>query len=159
MVTITPKKLNESDFSAFGEILDKEGEWLSINCGRTKRSKKLVGVEVINEAGASISFFEGEPSVLPIEIRMMERHPLGSQAFMPLSNRPWLVVVAEDDNGKPAPPQAFYVLGGQGVSYNRNVWHHPLLCLESVSDFLVVDYAGSDNLEEYEYPSPYTLTF
>ena len=129
-----------------------------INGGRTRRYNNLDLVDSV-DSDIYVSIFCGEPSVSPVEIEMMERHPLGSQIFFPLQNRPWLIVVASDDSGKPGVPRAFMASGEQGVSYRRNVWHYPLLCLESASDFLVVDRAGSDNLEEYEYPSPYTLTF
>jgi ureidoglycolate lyase len=84
---------------------------------------------------------------------MMERHPFGSQAFIPLERRPFLVVVAEDTDGKPARPRVFLAKPDQGINYLKNVWHHPLLALEQKSDFLIVDRAGKeDNLEEYFFP-------
>ena len=90
---------------------------------------------------------------------MMERHPLGSQAFMPLAVHDWLVVVAPTDAGDRAPDfgrlRCFLARGDQGVSYARNVWHHPLLILQPRQDFLIVDRAGPDgeaadaNLQEH----------
>lgn len=89
---------------------------------------------------------------------MMERHPLGSQSFHPLSNRPWLVVVAADDNGRPAEPQVFLARGSQGINYARNVWHHPLMTLDEVSDFLVMDRDGpGHNLVEFFYEQAYVI--
>ncbi|MNT13540.1 Ureidoglycolate lyase [compost metagenome] len=89
---------------------------------------------------------------------MMERHPLGSQSFSPLSSRPFLVVVAEDDGGRPARPQVFLARGDQGVNYRRNVWHYPLMPLQTVSDFLVADREGpGNNLEEYFFDEPYMI--
>lgn len=80
---------------------------------------------------------------------MVERHPLGSQAFIPMGRFPFLVIIAEDDGGKPKPPRAFITVDGQGVNYARNVWHHPLLALDHESRFLVVDRQGpGNNLEE-----------
>lgn len=95
---------------------------------------------------------------LPHEIEMMERHPLGSQSFSPLSGRPFLVVVAEDDGGRPGRPRVFLARGDQGVNYRRNVWHYPLMPLQAVSDFLVADRDGpGNNLEEYFFDRPYVI--
>ena len=78
----------------------------------------------------------------------MERHPLGSQAFLPLQDRPWLVLVAEDV-ADVASYRAFTATGLQGVNYARNVWHHPLLVLDADSRFLIIDRKGpGNNLEE-----------
>jgi len=79
---------------------------------------------------------------------LMERHPLGSQAFIPLQDRPWLVLVAGDAHDV-ASYRAFTATGKQGVNYARNVWHHPLLVLDDDSRFLIVDRKGpGNNLEE-----------
>jgi len=89
---------------------------------------------------------------------MMERHPFGSQSFSPIDNRPWLVVVAEDEGGKPGRPQVFRADGRQGINYRRNVWHHPLMTLDAVSDFLVVDRLGGGvNLEEFFFDEPFII--
>ena len=102
-----------------------------------------------------VSLFRAEPAALPLRLSMMERHPLGSQAFWPLSGGDWLVAVAPDDNGRPGTPLVFRASGSQGVCYAPNVWHHPLLALSQVSDFLVVDRDGPGvNLEETHYETP-----
>lgn len=89
---------------------------------------------------------------------MMERHPLGSQAFWPLSGGEWLIAVASDHDGIPGTPQVFRATGRQGVCYTPNVWHHPLLALDAVADFLVVDREGpGKNLEELSYRTPYAV--
>jgi ureidoglycolate lyase len=89
----------------------------------------------------------------------MERHPLGTQAFYPLQDRPWLLVVSNaDDPLDPAGLKAFRASGIQGVNYARNIWHHPLLVLEPDSDFLIVDRGGEgDNLEEVWFSEDVTL--
>ena len=85
-----------------------------------------------------------------MSIALMERHPLGSQMFVPLQQRPWLVLVCADPRD-PASYRAFRASGVQGVNYARNVWHHPLLVLDRDSRFLVVDRAGpGNNLEEFD---------
>ena len=89
---------------------------------------------------------------------MMERHPLGSQAFLPLSRRPFLVVVAPDEGGVPGQPVAFVTAPGQGVNYARNVWHHPLIALGETADFVVVDRGGpGDNLQEHVFAALWTV--
>jgi len=88
----------------------------------------------------------------------VERHPLGSQAFYPLSPRPFLVIVAPDRDGTPDRPRAFLATPGQGVNIARNVWHGVLTPLEDESDFLVVDRGGDGlNLEEFTFPQPWTI--
>ena len=91
---------------------------------------------------------------LPIRITMMERHPLGSQAFVPISPYPWLVVVAAaQEDGTPGVPEAFIAASHQGVNYRKGTWHHPLIALQRTSEFLVVDRGGEgDNLEETDLP-------
>ena len=92
----------------------------------------------------------GETVFTPIDIALMERHPLGSQLFAPMQDRPWLVVVCGDPRDA-STYRAFRATGRQGVNYARNVWHHPLLVLDANSLFLVVDRAGpGNNLEEVE---------
>ena len=142
-------------FEPFGQVIepDNADSIRLINGGTTTRFHDLARVDVAAADGRPlINIFRGKPFVLPVEIKMMERHPLGSQAFMPLHDRPFLVVVAPDENGKPGHPRAFVARGGQGVNYDRNVWHHPLIALEDMSDFLVVDRGGEGaNLEEADY--------
>jgi ureidoglycolate lyase len=89
---------------------------------------------------------------------MMERHPLGSQAFFPVTKADWIAVVASDVDGRPGEPRAFLVPGHIGVQYARNVWHHPLIAVGRVSDFLVMDREGDGiNLEEADYDEPYLI--
>jgi len=89
---------------------------------------------------------------------MVERHPFGSQAFYPLSPRPFLIVVAGDLHGTPARPRAFITAPGQGVNIAMNTWHGVLTPLEAESDFLVIDRGGlGNNLEEFFFPEPYLV--
>lgn len=103
---------------------------------------------VTGDGRPAISLFRAKP-LDRLDLTMMERHPLGSQAFMPLSGRPYLVVVAPPGPLEPAAIQAFLAAPSQGVNYAPGVWHHALLALEAVSDFLVVDRAGpEENCDE-----------
>ena len=148
-------------FEPFGQVIEPDNaeEIRLINGGTTTRFHDLAKVDVGTEGGRPlINVFRGKPFSLPIEIAMMERHPLGSQAFVPLHDRPFLIVVAPDEAGRPGRPQAFVAEGGQGVNYARNTWHHPLVSLDMVSDFLVIDRGGDgDNLEEAFYDAPFRI--
>ncbi len=148
--------LTKAAFAPFGDVIEAAGaETLSINEGTTKRFHDLARVDVAAADGHPlINIFRGQPRPRPIAIRMMERHPLGSQAFMPIDRRPYLVVVAAAAAViSPADLTAFTAAGDQGVNYHRGTWHHPLLALEPDSDFLVVDRGGTgDNLDEFWFP-------
>ncbi|OYR11015.1 ureidoglycolate lyase [Brucella grignonensis] len=147
--------LTKAAFAPFGDVIEVDGaERRLINNGTTERFHDLARVEATGtDARVLINIFRGQSFAAPINVVMMERHPFGSQAFIPLNGRSFLVVVAEDVEGKPARPRAFLARGDQGVNYWRNVWHHPLVSLEQTSDFLIVDRAGNENnLEEYFLP-------
>lgn len=150
-VTLTTDVLTKESFAPFGDVLEVEGaERILINEGTTERFHALTTLDVADEGGAAIlSIFRASARPTPIRIAMMERHPLGSQAFFPLSDKPWLVVVSSAEKPAPDNLKAFLARGDQGVQYAKNTWHHPLLIIESVQDFLIADRAGpGDNLEE-----------
>jgi len=148
-LVLRPRRLTREAFRPYGEVIEAEGApGYPINEGTTYRFHDLATVET-GDGRPLVSIFRAQPRPSPIAIRLMERHPLGSQAFMPLQPRDWLVVVAPP--GKPPAPEtleAFRATGSQGVNYAPGVWHHPLLALEPNSDFLVIDRGGEGNLEE-----------
>lgn len=156
---LKPRALNQGSFAAFGKVIEKAGaNSFPINNGTTIRYDDLARAEA-GDGEVVISIFEGQPFALPVTISMMERHPLGSQAFIPVQDLPWLIVVAEDENGIPGEPHAFMARGDQGIQYGRNVWHHPLIALKRMSNFVVVDRRGDgNNLQEINYGEPYFLT-
>jgi len=156
--------LTREAFAPFGDVIETNGaHHYPINNGTTMRFHDLARVETIGEGARTlISIARGDAFTLPLDIRMVERHPLGSQTFFPLHSRPWIVVVAGEEAGKPQAPVAFLVkpdTGGlRGVNYHRNVWHHPLITLEAQGDFLIVDRGGEgNNLEEYFYEEPFRI--
>ncbi|MBX2856574.1 MAG: ureidoglycolate lyase [Rhodobacteraceae bacterium] len=149
--------LTREAFTPFGEVIETEGAHaFPINQGTTTRFHDLCRVDVSDEGGKAIlSIFRGTPRPHPIEIKMLERHPLGSQAFFPLNPEPWLAVVALSTPDGAAPDlnslRCFRANPQQGVNYAKGVWHHPLLCLAPRQDFLIIDRDGSgNNLEEIE---------
>ena len=144
--------LTKKNFSTFGDVIETDGaESILINEGTTERFHNLANIDVKNKGGKPlINIFRGQPKPQPINIRMMERHPLGSQAFIPLKAKPYIIVVAAISKTiGPNDLHAFRAEGNQGVNYKRNLWHHPLLTLESNHDFLVIDRGGpGENCEE-----------
>jgi ureidoglycolate lyase len=150
MRLLSPEPLTREAFRPFGDVIEMEGSaHVTINQGFAERFNDLAHMDVAAEGGSpNVSLFLGAPRGLPIEIRLMERHPLGSQIFYPLQDRPWLVLVAEDVQDT-ASYRAFTASGRQGVNYARNVWHHPLLVLDAESRFIIIDRKGpGNNLEE-----------
>jgi ureidoglycolate lyase len=140
--------LTRESFAPLGYVIETEGaERHSINQGTATRFHRLATADTGDEGRAIISIFRGVPRPFPIAITMLERHPLGSQAFMPLSNDDWLVVVSERPEASAL--RCFRATGTQGVQYAKGVWHHPLLVIASRQDFLIVDREGpGDNVEE-----------
>ncbi|AEA61057.1 ureidoglycolate lyase [Burkholderia gladioli] len=151
MKTLTIEALTRAAFASFGDVIETEGaRQIPINLGTTIRFHDLARVDVAEQGGYTlVNLFRGQPRELPFEVKMLERHPLGSQAFLPLSERPYLVVVAPAGELDPAQIRAFVSNGWQGVNYAKGVWHHPLIALGEVSDFVVVDRGGEgSNLNE-----------
>ena len=148
-------------FEPFGDLIDFDREYdFQINGGNCDRYHALTESDVIGTGAKTIiSLGRARPYSLPLELKMMERHPLGSQAFIPMSDAPFLVVVAPDDEGKPGEPVAFMTKPKQGVNYHRNTWHAVLCPLNQDGDFIIVDRGGDgDNLVEYFFETPYLIT-
>lgn len=142
--------LTAEAFRPFGDVIEASdaARHFTINEGYAERFHDLAHVDVTKRGGrAIVSIFKAKPRMLPMQLILLERHPLGSQAFMPLSQRAYLVVVA------PATPNAnkpdataircFRAEPGQGVNYAPGTWHHPLSALDAPCDFLVVDRGGA----------------
>lgn len=161
MRTLRPRPLTPEAFRPFGEVIQCAGaDHFPINGGNTERFHDLARIDPGPGGRAIVSIFRGQPRAFPFPIAMVERHPLGSQAFVPLGGRPYLVVVAETsgDEGTPGALHAFVAQGDQGVNYGPGVWHHPLLALGEVSDFLVIDRQGAGpNCDEVMLPQPALL--
>ncbi|MGB6117174.1 MAG: ureidoglycolate lyase [Mesorhizobium sp.] len=159
--TIIAQPLTRESFAPFGQVLDA-GDWANhypINNGKCERFHDLATAEASGtDARVVMSIFRGQPYDMPLTLRLVERHPFGSQAFMPLSPRPFLVIVAHDTPSGPGHPHAFLTAPGQGVNYPRNLWHGVLTPIGEPQDFLVVDRAGSErNVEEFTFSTPWTV--
>ena len=140
--------LTRAGFAPFGDVIETEGaQHFPINQGFAERFNDLARVDAED---VNVSIVVANPRPKPIAIRLMERHPLGSQIFYPLQARPWLVLVCGDPKDRNS-FLAFSATGRQGINYARNSWHHPLLVLDADSRFLVVDRKGPGaNLEEVQ---------
>ncbi|MEZ5862896.1 MAG: ureidoglycolate lyase [Geminicoccaceae bacterium] len=147
-IELHPQPLTPEAFAPFGRVIEADPKTArQINAGTTTRFHALATADPGPDGKVIISFFHGLPRPRPIAMALMERHPLGSQAFVPMQPQPWLVVVAE--RPEPEALRAFLVRGDQGVQYARGVWHHPLLVLAPAQDFVVVDREGPGvNYEE-----------
>ncbi len=152
MIELPIEPLTKEAFRPFGDVIEAPGaEVRLINEGTTRRFHDLARIAVTERGGFPIvSLFEAVRRPLPIAIRMLERHPLASQAFFPLSPDDWLVVVAQGVQAlDPSTIRAFLARGDQGVNYAPDAWHHPVLTLVPVQMFLVIDRGGAgENLEE-----------
>ena len=157
-LTLEIQPLTREAFAPFGEVIEASdaAQHFTINAGNTERYHDLANIEPGADGRVIVSIFRGQPRTLPFTVHMMERHPKASQAFIPMSGKPYLVVVAPAGE----PPGAgdlkvFLARGDQGVNYATGVWHHPLLALEAVCDFIVVDRSGpGHNCDEVQLDTP-----
>ena len=162
MTLLRPVPLSKAGFAAFGEVIEIAGmQASSINQGFAERFNDLAHIDAAAEGGSvNVSIVAANPRPMPIAVKLMERHPLGSQIFFPLQDRPWLVLVCADPRDASS-FQAFSATGRQGINYARSTWHHPLLVFEADSRFLVIDRKGPGrNFEEMwlEMGSEFVLT-
>jgi ureidoglycolate lyase len=152
MREMTPEPLTPDAFAPFGSVIEasEAAVKLDINQGHAIRYDRLAEIDVADGGGTGIvSLFRARP-LAELVLLTFERHPLGSQTFVPLSGRPYLVAVAPAGPFDLAQIRLFRAGPHQGVHYCKGVWHHFLLVLED-SDFLVIDRAGpGDNCEEVE---------
>ncbi len=154
MRQISTEPLTQTAFAPFGEVLDATGTFSLINAGLCQRHDDRALLD-FGDARAGISIFKAEPRRLPYRLDLIERHPDGSQAFLPMSEHPFLVIVAE---GPEATPRAFLTSGEQGINLHRGTWHGVLTPLHAPGLFAVVDRIGpTPNLEEHPYAEPWLV--
>lgn len=146
--------LSAEAFRRYGDVIEASdsAEHFTVNQGDATRYHDLATVDVAAEHGHPvISIFRAQPCHLPLRLRLLERHPIGSQAFIPMGSHPYLVVVAAADTPLSAQSiRCFRASPGQGVNFARGTWHHPVLPLHSVCDFLVIDRGGPAKLPNCE---------
>ncbi|MDJ0653973.1 MAG: ureidoglycolate lyase [Xanthomonadales bacterium] len=156
-----PQPLETSRFQAYGDLVDlnPNGKGLSINSGTATSWGDLADIQVLQQDGKpKVSIYRAQPVSLPAELSELECHPLGSQMFVPLGRHPYLVVVAESGELNLDTLRVFQARPDQAVNFHPGVWHHYLLALQGVSDFLVLDRGGPEtNLQQVRLPQPLTV--
>ena len=155
MRNLRPEPLTAAAFAPFGEVLEASGDFRLINQGLCKRHHDRAALDFGPDGRAGISIFHAEPRALPYAFDLIERHPDGSQAFLPMTAHPFLVIVAKDPQST---PRAFLTNGAQGINLNRGTWHGVLTPLHAPGLFAVVDRIGlTPNLEEHRFNEPWTV--
>ena len=146
---IKPIPITKENFSKFGDLITTENiKPIKINNGYAKRFDEIAKLDTAGENGVTtISIFSALKRFFPMKIDMMEKHPLGSQAFIPLKETTFIAFVAPKGEKPDLDKiEAFVIPPGIGVNYNPGTWHFPLISTEDMN-FLVVDRKGSgDNL-------------
>ena len=144
MKVIKAKKITKKNFSKFGQIIDtSKKNPININSGYAKRFDNLINVDTSKKRGkAIVSIFNAKKRKFPMKIDMMEKHPLGSQAFIPMEDTKFLIFVApKGDKPNINKIQSFVVPRQTGINYKTGVWHFPLISTKNMN-FLVVDRKG-----------------
>ena len=158
MRMIRPVPLTAEAFAPFGDVLDATGDFWLINANLCRRYHDRAAMDFGPETSGAhpgISIFQAEPRTLPYALHLIERHPQGSQAFIPMTQHPFLVIVAPNPQ---AEPLAFLTNGAQGINLHRGTWHGVLTPLSAPGIFAVVDRIGTTpNLEEHRYTEPWTV--
>ena len=156
---IAVQPLTVEAFAPFGEVIEVSGAPDKIiNQGLCGRYHDRAALDFGPQGRAGISVFDARARALPYELEMMERHPEGSQAFIPMHGNPFLVIVATDKAGRPGTPQAFVTSGAQGINVHRNTWHGVLTPLADPGLFAVIDRIGATpNLQEHWFDTPWRV--
>lgn len=153
MLQLKAEPLTAGAFAPFGDVIDaRTSTSFPINAGRTQRHHDLAKVETLGEnARTLINIFVSQPVTLPLELTFLERHPQGSQAFMPLHEERFIIVVAPPgEHIENSDVRAFVTDGRQGVNYHAGTWHAVQSVLDREGEFLVVDRGGDgNNCDEY----------
>lgn len=158
MTRVSIEPLTAQAFQPFGDVLDISGAPdRMINQGLCGRYHDRARLEFL-DGRAGVSLFNAEPRTLPYRLEMVERHPDGSQTFIPMTQKPFLVIVAPDTAQGPGLPRAFRTAPGQAINFLRNTWHGVLTPLTAPGLFAVVDRIGPGaNLEEFWFDEPYLV--
>ncbi|UWQ14451.1 ureidoglycolate lyase [Aliiroseovarius sp. M344] len=155
---LSSQPLTAAAFAPFGDVIEVSGvPDKLINQGMCGRHHDLARLD-FTDGRAGISLFDAKARQFPHVVDMVERHPDGSQAFIPVSGVPMLVIVAEDQDGSPVNLKAFVSQPGQSVNLLRGVWHGVLAPVEKPGRFIVIDRIGDGpNLQEHWFDDPFVV--
>ena len=143
-LVIKPKKISKNNFSKFGQVIDnKKKSFLKINNGYAKRYDNLGKIDTSTKKGKTIiSIFSAKRRIFPMKVDMMEKHPLGSQAFIPMRETSFFVFVAPRGNKPDVKKiESFSIPKQTGINLNPGIWHFPLISTKDMN-FLVIDRKG-----------------
>lgn len=155
---LTAHPITQAAFAPFGEVIAVGGDAITINEGLCQRFTDLATFDIIDGA-PGLSLFQSQLRTLPYTCDLLERHPLGSQCFIPMSDAALLIIVAPDHGGQPGAPQAFLARNDVAVNIARNTWHGVLSPIEGSGLFAVIDRIGEGgNLQEHRLDQPVTVT-
>lgn len=154
--------LTKKQFEEFGQVIELEthDDIKTINYGQTQRFNDLANLDLSSIDGRPLfNIFKSKSIDLPFKVKVIERHPLSSQLFFPLSSIPFLVLVAKNTEHPTHEDLRLFITNGQqGINYASNTWHHYLLATKQTVDFVVIDRGGSDkNCEEYFFTEDITI--
>lgn len=160
MIEITATPLTAENFAPYGDVIAADGvPDKIINAGMCGRYHDRARLNFGDDGRGGISIFNAVPRAFPYRVDLVERHPDGSQAFIPMSENEWLIIVADDVDGTPNNIQAFVAAPGQAINFHRATWHGVLTPLHAPGLFAVVDRIGNTpNLEEFPLDPPYVVT-
>ena len=146
---IKPVKISRSNFSSYGDLISPDDiNQMNINEGYAKRFDNLANLDTSKDSGKTIvSIFSALKRTFPMKIHMMEKHPLSTQAFIPMKETTFLAFVAPSGESPEIDKiQSFIIPPKMGINYKPGIWHFPLISTENIN-FLVIDRKGSgDNL-------------
>jgi ureidoglycolate lyase len=159
MTTLVAQPLTAAAFAPFGHVAELGPEvFRLINDGKCRRFSDLLPFDV-EDGRAGLSLFDAEIRPLPYRFDLMERHPLGFQAFIPMGGSECLAIVAPDAGGKPGAPVAFHARADQAFAFGRGVWHGVLAPVAGAGLYAVIDRIGDGaNLDEARLPEVMTVT-
>ena len=165
MARLIIEPLARDTFAAYGDVIELAGDCEIINSDTVRKFADLAGINLSGDGGRpAVHIYQATPYTMPMTIRMLERHPLSSQLFMPLHGRPFLVVVAATGNSVQIGDlgddirgdiRAFITNGKQGVNYHAGTWHHPVIAINEITEFIELDRIGSGkNCDEITFDDP-----
>ncbi len=160
-ITLTPQVLTRERFAPYGDIIESVADrTAAMNADRFTRFDDLCSIDMAEDGRVTVSITRCRvASSLPYRLDTVERHPLGSQAFVPLTPCRMIVVVAAPAESVRADDlRAFVTNGRQGINYHRGTWHMPLIAFEEGQEFLIIDRAADQaNCEEIGLDEAVTL--
>jgi len=146
-ITLKPEPLTRERFAPYGDVIEtSRGASDGMNEARFERFDDLCKIDLIDDGRIAVSIARCRtPTFLPLRLDMVERHPLGSQAFVPLSPCKMVIVVAPPEESVDASAfRAFETNGRQGINYHRGTWHMPLISFEAGQEYLIIDRGGDE---------------